>query len=285
MTIFRVSHNKNYTVINNTICTDNRLSWKAKGIWLYAFSRPDDWHFYICDLINQSTDGRDSVSAGLKELQNAGYLVRKRHRNEKGHLGNADWTFHETPQEIDLSDDFEPKPENPMLDNPTLGNPSLPSTDLKPSIDKQQTTTEPAAAAAAQINIFSCLKTVDIPGKEKEWLCQNYSEQQIKSAIAWSRLPTTKINKTLAAALKWACENKMGISQDSVEITMEHDHRKHAQKLEMTIHSDNYRFLALDNHCEVIGNDEVKPTEFDYKDPDFYQNLARYLSKKGFIKM
>jgi|HubBroStandDraft_4_1064222.scaffolds.fasta_scaffold16069_3 hypothetical protein len=96
MTLFRVEHKKNYTIINNHICKDDRLSWKAKGIWLYAFSRPDDWEFNIQDLINQSTDGRESVRAGLKELEEHGYLTRVQHR-ENGHYSKAEWQFHEVP--------------------------------------------------------------------------------------------------------------------------------------------------------------------------------------------
>lgn len=125
MTIFRTQHQKNYTVVNNAICTDNRLSWKAKGIWLYAFSRKDDWTFYLCDLIKQSTDGKDSVSAGLKELEKCGYLKRSRKRDEKGRVSDAEWVFHETPFTVDC----EPKPEKPILDNPILDNPPLTSTD------------------------------------------------------------------------------------------------------------------------------------------------------------
>ena len=68
MAIYRVEHKKDYTVVKNFICKDKRLSWKAKGIWLYAFSRPDDWQFNLSDLINQSTDAKDSVTTCLKEL-------------------------------------------------------------------------------------------------------------------------------------------------------------------------------------------------------------------------
>ncbi len=131
MTLFRVQHNKNYTCINNTICTDKRLSWKAKGIWLYAFSRPDDWKFYLSDIINQSTDGKDSVNAGLRELQKAGYLKRCRRRDEKGQLTISQWDFLETPS----ISTFEPKADYPILDKPILDNPPLLSTDVLPSTD------------------------------------------------------------------------------------------------------------------------------------------------------
>ena len=78
MTIFRTKHERNYTCVNNFICTDKRLSCKAKGIWLYAFSRPDDWTFHLNDIINQCADGRDSIRAGIKELEDFGYLVESK---------------------------------------------------------------------------------------------------------------------------------------------------------------------------------------------------------------
>ena len=78
MTQCRVVHDKKnpYLTINTTITKDDRLSWKAKGIWLYAFSQKDDWKFYLKELQRHSTDGRDSLRAGLKELEKAGYCTR-----------------------------------------------------------------------------------------------------------------------------------------------------------------------------------------------------------------
>lgn len=101
MTIFRVQHDKDnpYLVINTTIATDDNLSWKAKGIWLYAFSRKDDWKFYKNDLLKRSTDGERSLDSGLKELEDNGYLHRQRVRNEEtGQYIGWDWIFYETPR-------------------------------------------------------------------------------------------------------------------------------------------------------------------------------------------
>jgi len=98
MTIFRAEHNRNYTVVNNHIITDKSLSFKAKAIWLYAFSRPDNWMFRESDIINQSTDGKTAVRAGIKELQEAGYLVKeKQKRKEDGTFTEVTWVFYETP--------------------------------------------------------------------------------------------------------------------------------------------------------------------------------------------
>lgn len=75
-TIFRVIKNRDnpYAQINKKVLEDPRLSYKAKGIMAYLLSRPDDWIVRHKDLVNRSTDGKDSVSSGLKELKQLGYL-------------------------------------------------------------------------------------------------------------------------------------------------------------------------------------------------------------------
>ncbi len=137
MTIFRTEHKNNYTVVNNFICKDNRLSWKAKGIWLYAFSRPDDWSFNMADLIKQSTDGRDAVRAGLNELTACGYLCRSQKR-EGGQFSDAEWVFYEMPSHKEKITSAE----NPSAVNTTApklitANHPLLSIDSLPSIEKE----------------------------------------------------------------------------------------------------------------------------------------------------
>jgi len=164
MTLIRVTHNKNYTTINNTITRDARLSWKAKGIFFYAFSRPDDWSFYVSDLVKQSKDGEDSVRSGLNELQQCGYLRIFRNRDDKGRIIECIWIFYETPTTPDIeghpSEPYkntptttcEPERDFPVLDNPRLDNPALLSTDIKQVLkaaNKGAAPPVPPAAAAS----------------------------------------------------------------------------------------------------------------------------------------
>jgi len=178
MTICRVQHNKNYTVINNTITRDNRLSWKAKGIWLYAFSRQDDWHFNTADLINQSTDGKDAIYSGLKELEEFGYLVRDQPR-EKGKFQNADWIFHETPQIKEIL---------PQRENTVAENPPLVSTEeflLDKSNKNSKTNTppypqrgKPAKPALCDFGLF-----VKLSKEDYEELCKKHTKLSIDKII------------------------------------------------------------------------------------------------------
>ena len=74
--IVRVRKNNNFVVMDKTFLNDTSLSWKAKGIMAYMLSKPDNWTFYINELIKHSTDGEASFRAGFKELQEQGYVKR-----------------------------------------------------------------------------------------------------------------------------------------------------------------------------------------------------------------
>ena len=97
MVRIKKQYTKGFTTINNDILNDTELSFKAKGLFSYLWSLPDDWVYYETEVAKHSTDGRGSVRSGLKELEEKGYLKRGRERNEKGQLVNADWKLADTP--------------------------------------------------------------------------------------------------------------------------------------------------------------------------------------------
>lgn len=118
-TIIRTVKNKDnpYAVIHKGVFTDTRLSWKAKGLMAYLLSRPDDWRVYVSDLIHRSTDGRDSVYAGLLELKRTGYIVEKVYRATHGYILSREYVVYESPMSLD--------PEKPEQDA-TLLDPDFP---------------------------------------------------------------------------------------------------------------------------------------------------------------
>lgn len=97
MVRIKKQYTKGFTTINNDILNDTELSFKAKGLFSYLWSLPDDWVYYETEVTKHSTDGRGSVRSGLKELEEKGYLKRERERNDKGQLVNADWQLADTP--------------------------------------------------------------------------------------------------------------------------------------------------------------------------------------------
>lgn len=115
MAILRNASRGKYTVLNNGIFRDENLSAKSLGILAKMLSLPDNWEFSetgLCSIFKK--DGRDSIRSGLKELEENGYLVRSRVRDESGKLTSVEWTVSDKPML-----------ENPMLENPMLENPML----------------------------------------------------------------------------------------------------------------------------------------------------------------
>jgi stage V sporulation protein SpoVS len=114
---------------------DKSLSAKAKGIHTYLLSLPDDWEIYLSELKEHFTDGKASISAGIKELINANYIKRNKIKNELGQFDGYDYTVYENPYS-----------ENPSSGNPSSGNRALPSTNRNQGTN--QTKAIPAGAVA-----------------------------------------------------------------------------------------------------------------------------------------
>lgn len=80
----RHSKQRDYTVMNNTFLRDNNLSWKAKGLFAYILSLPEDWKIYLNELQTHATDGETSLRSAIKELTDNGYIAQKRLKDDKG---------------------------------------------------------------------------------------------------------------------------------------------------------------------------------------------------------
>lgn len=113
-----------FTTIPNSIAQNDQLSWKARGIFLYLASKPADWQFYEIEVTRHAPDGRASLRAGLKELEDKGYLKRYRKRNDKGQVVDSDWIITDEPMFNN------PMSEKPMFEKPTQVNRTLQNKDL-----------------------------------------------------------------------------------------------------------------------------------------------------------
>lgn len=96
-------YDRRYSTIFLGPVEDPELSWKAKGIFIYLRSRPPSWKIRTTDLYNRSTNGRESVTAGLQELEKFGYLYREQSRNPEGKFTKVIYHLYDEP---DLNDHF-----------------------------------------------------------------------------------------------------------------------------------------------------------------------------------
>lgn len=151
-----------FTIINNGVLNNTQLSWKAKGLFAYLWSQSDSWDFYEVEVLKHSTDGRASLRAGLKELEEHGYLKRYRKRDDKGILRESKWILSEQPMF-----DF-PKLDKPTLDYPTLDNRTLTSTNQNNTNLNNTNLNEDAAVEPNVVNIEDQQKqTTDCGGFAK----------------------------------------------------------------------------------------------------------------------
>ena len=120
MAVFGVEKNRGYTVMSNHHLRNKDLSLKSKGLLSQMLSLPEDWDFTLKGLSLINREQMDAIRAAVRELEQAGYIVRSRERDGQGRLRGADYLIYEQPQPAPDS----PTLENPMLEKPTLEKPT-----------------------------------------------------------------------------------------------------------------------------------------------------------------
>ena len=122
MAVFRIEKTRDYTVMSNHHLRDKSLSLKAKGLLSLMLSLPEEWDYTTKGLARICKDGVDSICAGVRELEEHGYVIRQRVRNPNGQLGAIEYTILEQPRPPEPE---KPERENPVLDNPEQAYPVL----------------------------------------------------------------------------------------------------------------------------------------------------------------
>lgn len=89
--------NDKYTALDNTIVKDSRLHWKTRGVFVYLWSLPSDWNFYVSEIAEHAPDGEKALQTALKELEQFGYLERKNKVNKAGKISGLEWILSDIP--------------------------------------------------------------------------------------------------------------------------------------------------------------------------------------------
>ena len=85
--------------MSNYHLKDRRLSLKAKGLLTVMLSLPDSWNYTLHGLTAINQEGVDAIREAVRELEQAGYIVRTRARNAQGQLKGTVYTIYEQPQQ------------------------------------------------------------------------------------------------------------------------------------------------------------------------------------------
>ena len=108
--------------MGNIHLRDKNLSLKAVGLLSKMLSFNDSWQFSTRGLAAICKEGPDAILSTLKELEENGYLVRHRARDDKGRLVTTEFDIYESPQ-VGLPHAGNPHRENPDVVNPVVETP------------------------------------------------------------------------------------------------------------------------------------------------------------------
>jgi hypothetical protein len=123
--IVRAPREDRFTILNRSIISDPRLSFRALGLLTFILDKPDDWRIEAEGLASgEGREGRDAVRAALKELRSFGYLRTTKTQDDRGRWVTETFVY-DVAQE--LTEDGnpglgEPAPGEPAVGEPAVGN-------------------------------------------------------------------------------------------------------------------------------------------------------------------
>lgn len=80
-----------FAVLPAAAINDATLSFRARGVLAYMLEKPDGWRFSSERMAAQGKEGRDAIRAAMKELEDAGYILRRRVPTEDGQFTWEQW--------------------------------------------------------------------------------------------------------------------------------------------------------------------------------------------------
>lgn len=126
MAIFRVEKTKDYTVMSNYHLRDKNLTLKAKGLLSWMLSNTEGWDYSVNGIVAVMKENRDAICSALAELEDYGYLTRRKIR-DGGKFGGVEYLITELPCT-----------ENPYTENPNTENPQQINTNLNKELKENK---------------------------------------------------------------------------------------------------------------------------------------------------
>jgi hypothetical protein len=182
MTIIRSARPEaHFTQIRNEVLRDQRLSFKARGVLAYVLSMPDNWRSTAEDIASQGKEGRDAIRTALKELEELGYVQRRKVRGPDGRIATVTTIF-DVPCAPETG---YPAPDEPAAGEPTPDNPS--SLEHCPKNTVKNTEIPPTPAAELELVLAEPVDPFDAwyesyPRKEAKPKARAAFKRAVKSA-------------------------------------------------------------------------------------------------------
>ena len=149
---------KNWTAVPNEILNDTGLSFGAKALWAYVWSKPKGWQYSVAGAAAQTKDTNYKITLYAKELEQAGYLKRIQSKNSRGVFGCAEWLI-------------SPKPDLRYTDNGKT--------------DERKTDERISVNGSADDGELHTSKTISSKTKESKTIKDNTIEETVNAALVF----------------------------------------------------------------------------------------------------
>ncbi len=162
MAVYRVERTQGYTVMSNYHLKDTALSLKAKGLLSMFLSFPDDWNYSTRGLASICKEGVEAIGNTIKELEKAGYILRRQLRGANGRITDTEYVIYERPQTPDPPAPEDTGPETspdtgaPDTALPDTGFPDMvdPDTENRPELNIKKSKTKRSITQRSKTHSF-----------------------------------------------------------------------------------------------------------------------------------
>ena len=252
MAVYRVERTRDYTVMSNYHLKDTSLSLKAKGLLSMFLSFPEDWNYSTRGLAAICKEGVDAIGSTIKELEKAGYIIRRQLRGANGRITDTEYIIYEKPQppeppapDADEPDMPPPDTASPHTENPDVAGPDMaaPHTENPAELNINQFKTQksntqrfnthsfppPAPSAGPAEGMKEILeKREEIQVQIEYSLIADTSNQaqinefvEIMLEVALSRTPTMKIGRDMEYPTAYVQQRFDQITSAHIETLLE----------------------------------------------------------------
>lgn len=129
-----IALDSHFTTIPNAWLRDGRISLKARGLLSLVLSHRVGWQISVAALAKQNPEGKSAITAAIKELEECGYLERRRSHGPDGKFNGYDYLLRSEP----FTDNRLPVSDYPSTGYPSTGYPSTDNPPPKKTISQEE---------------------------------------------------------------------------------------------------------------------------------------------------
>lgn len=214
MVTLRVVRRHRFTIVDRKTVRDTRLSLRALGLLVVLLDQPDEASIDSATISAERSEGRDAVRTAMRELETAGYILRRKEQVERGrwvtvtYVGERPFAAAqdgipglsptpENPAPVNPP----PAPRNPAPGQPTPGRPG-PKRERPTEAEASEEESSAATAAWGIVNrVYDARNPKPVMGKRQ---CQHLVERLLVAGHPADRVETalTQVRTISASSME-----------------------------------------------------------------------------------